>query len=113
MNPLCIILLLATVQSVIRRSWFFVLQMEKSKQSTWMWRGRIALSRKRESPVLLGEERKKRQRAQWVQVESTGRGSVFLFSRSLKPTLPHRRAGPGGSHPKLTKWGEAWGVPDR
>jgi hypothetical protein len=60
--------------------------------------------RKRESPVLPGEKKRTE------HIVGTGgvcqqREDAFLFQVPLKPTLPHRRAGPGGSHPIMNKWG--------
>jgi hypothetical protein len=65
--------------------------------------------RKEESHVPPSEERKKKQRAWWMQVESANRESI-LFQVPLKLTLPHGRAGPGGSHSIMNEWGEAWAV---
>jgi hypothetical protein len=73
------------------------IQMEKSKQSTWMEWGRIALLREG-SPVLPGEGRETEKegtvsagRVHWL------RERAFLFQFPLKPTLLHGRVGPGGS----------------
>jgi hypothetical protein len=58
--------------------------MEKSKQSTWMGQGRIALLRKGELPVLPGEEREEEAEgmvgAGGVCLQST----CFSFSEGLK-----------------------------
>jgi hypothetical protein len=63
-----------------------------------------------ESPVLPGEEREEEG---WAQVESAGRERerAFPFQVPLKPTLPHGRADPGGSHPIMNKWGKAQVIP--
>jgi hypothetical protein len=47
-------------------------------------------------------------RKEWSQVESAGRERTFLFQVPLKPTLLHRRSGPGSSHPIKNDWGGAW-----
>jgi hypothetical protein len=65
--------------------------MEKSKQSTWMGQGRIALLRKGELPVLPGEEREEEAEgmvgAGGVCLQST----CFSFSEGLKTyTTPGR-----------------------
>jgi hypothetical protein len=59
----------------------------------------VALLRKEESLVLPGEEREEEaegtvgtSRIHWQ------RECAFIFQVLLKSTLPHGRAGPGGSH---------------
>jgi hypothetical protein len=43
--------------------------------------------------------------------ESMGQDSVlFVFQVLLKPTLPHGRAGPGGSHPIMIQVGRGMGT---
>jgi hypothetical protein len=61
-----------------------------------------------ESPVLPGEEREEEG---WARVESAGRERerAFPFQVPLKPTLPHGRADPGGSHPIMNKWERGMG----
>jgi hypothetical protein len=88
--------------------------MEKSKQNTWVGQGRIALLRKRASPVLPGEEREEEAEGK-VDVGGVRWQSehTFLFQVPLKPTLPHGRADPGGSHPIMNEWGGAWAVPSQ
>jgi hypothetical protein len=63
--------------------------------------------RKGDSPVLPGEEREEEAEGMVAQVESAGRQHAFLFQVPLKPTLPHRRAGPGGSNPIMNEGGGA------
>jgi hypothetical protein len=58
--------------------------------------------------------RKGKKGAWWAQVESTGKErALFIFQVPLKPTLPHGRTGPGGSHPIMNKWRGAWVVPSQ
>jgi hypothetical protein len=54
--------------------------MEKSKHSTRMGGGKIALLRKGESPVLPGEERAEEEGG---MVESASRESMLFFFRCL------------------------------
>jgi hypothetical protein len=72
----------------------FVFQMEKSKQSMWMGWGRVALLREGVTcPARWGKGSRKRghDECRWNQPAKR---------LPLKPTLPHGKAGPGGSHPK-------------
>jgi hypothetical protein len=97
----------------------FVLQMEKSKQSTWMRWSSIALLREGEGVTwpsrwgkgsqkkkawwsLLAEregekgERDRMREREREKERERERERVLLFQVPLKPTLPHRKAGPEG-----------------
>jgi hypothetical protein len=75
--------------------------------------GRVALLRKGESPICQVTKGKKKKRGGEAGGVSQQRESAFLFQMPLKPILPHGRAGPGGSHPIMNKWGGAGVVPSQ
>jgi hypothetical protein len=89
----------------------FVLQMEESKQNTWMGWVRIASLMEGSHPFC--QVRKREKGAWWVQVESTSRESFSFSGAFKKPTLPHGRADPGGSHQIMNEWGRAWAIPSQ
>jgi hypothetical protein len=102
----------APLQSVTRRSWFLCSKCKNpSRARGWLREG--SFIEEKGLPVLPGVGREAEKRAQWAQVESTGQERAFLFQVPLKPTLPHGRAGPGGSHPIMSEWGRSMVVPSQ
>jgi hypothetical protein len=74
---------------------------------------RIALLREGESPVLPGRGRKTGRGHSGCRWSPPAETHAFLFQVPLKPTLPHGRAGPGGSHPIMSEWGGGQAVPSQ
>jgi hypothetical protein len=104
------------VQSVCdQKILVFVLQMEKSKQSTtWMGWGRIALLRKGESPALPGEEREEEAEGTVGAVGVCQQTVCFSFYTTLSEgrfrRFPPNNELSGEEHGCLPAWW-GWSVP--
>jgi hypothetical protein len=90
------------VTSVIRKILVFVLQMEKSKQSTCIGWGRTALLKKGESPVLPFWGKGRRSRG-----HGGCRWSLLAFKTYTTPWARKPRRFP----PIVNEWGGPWAIP--
>jgi hypothetical protein len=69
--------------------------------------------RKEESPISPEEEREEEEGTVGADTVCWQTERAFLFQVPLKPTLPYKRAEPGGSHLVMNEWGGAWMVPSQ